>query len=132
MSVTINLMSHSNASFSEWLEQRFLDWERESGGRRSLTKFAEYLGVKRPTLSQWMNDKRIPRDKETVDRLAYILGNEVYEYLDVDESDPELLRIKSIWDKISPRTKAYIMSLVDEDAGRESKVGENNQRTART
>jgi transcriptional regulator with XRE-family HTH domain len=47
----------------------YLKWQQKEGGRRTIQDFADYLDVDRPTLSVWMNGKRVPDDRN-VEKLA--------------------------------------------------------------
>ena len=76
--------------FSDWIRNKFLEWERERGSRQSYSEFARYLGVKQTTLSQWMRGGFEPKG-EYVDRLAVHLGTEIYGILGIGEPDPLLL-----------------------------------------
>jgi transcriptional regulator with XRE-family HTH domain len=67
--------------FSDYLEKKFLDWQQQSGKRRSLNEFAEYLGIKRPLLSLWLSGARTPGE-EKLKRLGELLGLDVYDAMD--------------------------------------------------
>lgn len=67
--------------FSDWLTQKYLDWQQSSGERKTISQFAEWLGVRQPTLSEWMSGKYIPRGSKNVSSLAGKLGDDVYEVL---------------------------------------------------
>jgi transcriptional regulator with XRE-family HTH domain len=93
--------------FSTYLENCFLDWQKRGGRRRTQNEFAEYLGIKRSLLSMWMNGSRQPGD-ETIMRLAFLLGMEIYDALDKTTPDPRLLYIQSNWDRMSEEGKKRI------------------------
>ena len=50
-----------------FLNMEYLKWQQKEGGRRTIQDFADYLD--RPTLSVWMNGKRVPDDRN-VEKLA--------------------------------------------------------------
>lgn len=94
--------------FTKFLEERFLEWERVEGTRKALFEFANHLGVNRPTLSQWMNGKRAPQDREVIDRLAFKLGNEIYDALHVPRPDSEYTYINYHWKELSDEEKRLV------------------------
>lgn len=67
--------------FSDWLFDKFSEWEKTSGKRRrSVAEFSRYLGVKQPTLARWIIGDSIPKG-DSVNLLADKLGPEVYDQL---------------------------------------------------
>jgi transcriptional regulator with XRE-family HTH domain len=66
--------------FKDWLMQKFLEWEKEKGGRQSYSAFARYLGIKTSTMTQWRIGNN-PPSLEMADTIAQKLGNEVYSIL---------------------------------------------------
>lgn len=66
--------------FKEWFNQQFAEWRGTS--RRGVSDFAEYLGLKQPQVSDWLNGRYKPRG-ENADLLAGKLGPEVYDALGI-------------------------------------------------
>ena len=66
--------------FKEWLNRKFLEWEKDQGRRMSYSAFSRYLGMKQTTFSQWINGNVVP-GLENANIIAEKLGNEVYEVL---------------------------------------------------
>jgi transcriptional regulator with XRE-family HTH domain len=87
--------------FSVLLERKFLEWQIEMGGRRSQAEFAQHLGVKRASLTMWMNGDHLP-ERANAEQLAKILGNEVYDALDLPRPNPYLQKINQVFEKLSP------------------------------
>ena len=83
-------------SFPEWLLQYFLNWQAKKGKKTNLNEFAAYLGVSRPTISMWMNGSRTP-SLETIERLASLVGPEIFDVLDLPRPDPYLQALTQIW-----------------------------------
>jgi transcriptional regulator with XRE-family HTH domain len=83
-------------SFPEWLLQYFLNWQAKKGKKTNLNEFAAYLGVSRPTISMWMNGSRTP-SLETIERLASLVGPEIFDVLDLPRPDPDLQALTQIW-----------------------------------
>lgn len=60
-----------------WLNDRFLDWAKQTGERKTIREFSEYLEISEGFLSKWMRGERAPRNEHVV-MLGNKLGNEVY------------------------------------------------------
>lgn len=78
--------------FSEWITKKYIDWRGNSIGQdRSISKFAEMLGVRQNVLSAWMQKNgKAPRSKKNISALIRYFGFEVYDALDLprpSESD---------------------------------------------
>jgi transcriptional regulator with XRE-family HTH domain len=67
--------------FGKWLTGKYLVWQVELGERKTLTEFAEYLGVSQSTVSAWMLGDHKPKSSQNVARLADKFGYEVYDLL---------------------------------------------------
>ena len=50
-------------TFSEWLLNKFFEWQIQSKERKTLTEFAQYLGVKQNTLYGWLHYGFLPNLK---------------------------------------------------------------------
>ena len=77
--------------FSEWITKKYVEWRGEAVGRsRSVSEFADFIGVKQQAMSSWMYGI-VPKDYENIIKLAAKLGDEVYDVLNVPhppQSDP--------------------------------------------
>jgi transcriptional regulator with XRE-family HTH domain len=82
-----------------WFEGQYLDWQKREGGRRSVGKFAAYLGVSRATLYNWMLRGQVP-DPENVQRIAGKLSETIYDLLERPRPDAYLQAIIANWAKI--------------------------------
>jgi hypothetical protein len=69
--------------FWEWITKKYIEWRgNKVGNEGSTTKFAKYLGVKRPTVTQWMKrDGKRPEKIENIIALVNAFGFEAYQYL---------------------------------------------------
>ncbi len=67
-------------NYDEWLRIKFLEWEKNSGRRQTVTAFARYLKVKQPSLERWMNGDNPPSLKY-IQILGSKLGHEIYDIL---------------------------------------------------
>ncbi len=63
-----------------WLEKIFLEWQTQSGERKTQGDFAIYLEVDQSMLSRWINGQRLPTN-ENVIKLGNKLGPEIYDLL---------------------------------------------------
>lgn len=71
--------------FYSWITQKYLEWQQELGARKSVSAFAEYVGVAQTTASGWMQPKgAVPRKLEHINKLVKVFGNEVYEVLGLE------------------------------------------------
>ena len=87
--------------FSDWLQSKFLEWEKKSGHRQSYANFARYLGVKQPSLVHWMNDDNPPSIKY-IQLLASKLGPEVYDYFEIPRPPQMIREIEEVYEFIPP------------------------------
>ena len=100
--------------FPNYLTKKFLEWQTELGARKTLEDFADYLNVSRPLLSFWMNGKRIP-NADNLENISAILGNEIYDALDLPRPNPNLQKINRLWEflpeeiqiKLAKETEKY-------------------------
>lgn len=100
--------------FPNYLTKKFLEWQTELGARKTLEDFADYLNVSRPLLSFWMNGKRIP-NADNLENISAILGNEIYDALDLPRPNPHLQKINRLWEflpeeiqiKLAKETEKY-------------------------
>jgi transcriptional regulator with XRE-family HTH domain len=101
-----------NKTFRQFLEDSFLKWQIDKGGRKTVYEFAEYLGVSQPAVSAWWNETRIPQG-DTIRKLAEKLGVEVYDVLGLPRPDPDLFYIQSVWDELTPETRKALRERVE-------------------
>ena len=93
--------------FKKFLEGKYLDWQRASGGRKTVLEFANYLGVSQQSVSNWWNGDRIPQG-ENIKKLADKLGLEVYDVLGLSRPNPDLHYLQGIWDELSPEEQRIL------------------------
>lgn len=86
-------------NFPEYIEIKFLEWQKNMGKRKNVEDFAAYIGVSQATLSQWMNGKRTPGG-ENIRLLAEIFGNEVYDIFNLPRPNPYLQKINRVWEHV--------------------------------
>lgn len=88
----------------EFLNKKFIEWQYQSGERKTLDEFADYLRVNRPLLSMWMNGSRRPGTKFK-GRIIELYGDEAAEVLG---EDPRLFFINEHWDEASEELQRSI------------------------
>ena len=69
--------------FDEWITAKYVEWRGNAIGReRTITDFAEYIGVSQSLMSQWMTPNgKIPRSFTTISKLVARFGDEVDDVL---------------------------------------------------
>lgn len=94
--------------FRQWIEMKYLDWQRRQGSRKTILQFAEYLGSTQQTVSGWINGTRKPVG-DSVRLLADKFGLEVYDVLGLERPNADMFYLESIWDDLSPEDRREIM-----------------------
>lgn len=95
--------------FAKWLFRKFINWQLESNERKTQAQFAEHLGIARGVLANYLNRGQVPT--HNVDKLAKVLGDEIYEVLDTPKPpppDPNLKRIEDVWPLLSDRERSEL------------------------
>ncbi len=80
--------------FSDWITQKYIDWRGDAiGQERSITKFAELLGVPQSLMTQWLKKGgKTPTSQKYISALISHFGAEVYEILGISRpSEDDLL-----------------------------------------
>lgn len=115
-------------NFSQFLEMKFLEWQRQQGGRKTVKQFAEYLGVPQSTLSTWWTNARVP-EGENIQKLALKLGIETYDALGLPRPDQDLHYINSIWEDLKPAARQAIREKAERYAAQNVTRAENERKT---
>lgn len=111
---------------SRWLDKKFLDWQYQQGGSRTLTEFADWLGIPQSSLSNYMTGFRAPNEKAAY-KLGAKLGWEIFDLLGLQRPDPLLQLITSLWDDI-PEEKQKELADEARMMAEENKRGRGNER----
>lgn len=88
--------------FSDWITRKYLEWQADSGERKTIEEFAAYLGVSRPLLNMWMNGNITKPGRQNIKMLVQIFGLEVYDAIGEKRPNPYLHRIEQIFENIPP------------------------------
>lgn len=120
-----------NMKFRQFLEMKFLEWQQQSGGRKTVEDFSDYLGIGRTTLSMWLNrNERVPQG-DNIRKLADKLGLEVYDVLGLDRPDPDLHYIQQNWEHLSPEARLSLRKQMENLAIKnETKRAPSKRRTS--
>jgi len=86
--------------FSDWITQKFLEWQAKEGKRKTLEEFSAYIGVSRPLLNMWMNGTKKKPGIENVKMLSEIFGVEIYDILEIPRPNPYLQKINRLWEHL--------------------------------
>ena len=117
-------------TFPELLEQKYLQWQSQQGKRKTLDEFAEYIGVGRPVLSNWLTGKRKP-GIESLRLLSNKLGFEVYDVHGLPRPDEDLAFISQNWENVSPEFRSKFRGEVEEHLAHEEAKRVPKNRRAR-
>lgn len=88
---------------ARFLNDSYLDFARDRGVYTSLAEFSKWLDVPNTSLSQWMNQIRLPAGKN-IYKLGDKLGPELYEILELPlmvPEDQDLRFIVKAWGALS-------------------------------
>lgn len=80
------------ATVKDWLNQKFIEWEKAEGRRQSYYAFARFLGVSQSGLGQWMAGSGSPSGGDLL-VIADKLGPEIYDLLGLPRPNAEVQRV---------------------------------------
>lgn len=83
---------NGNVDFSDWITKKYVAWRGDAiGNDRSISEFADLVGVTQPTMSRWMKKGgQKPRDQQSIVKLVEAFGPEVYEVLGLPRTGEEI------------------------------------------
>jgi transcriptional regulator with XRE-family HTH domain len=96
--------------FSTWMNNKFLDWQKEKGSRQTLSEFAEYLGVPQSNMSSWVNGRYKPGTKY-IPILAEYFGDEIYNVLGLKSPSKEEISISKLPTDVRERLHSAITEI---------------------
>jgi transcriptional regulator with XRE-family HTH domain len=105
-------VTKTTLEFRQWLELKFLEWQRNQGGRKTVLQFADYLGVSQQTVSSWWNSPKIPQG-DNIRKLADKLGLEVYDVLGLERPDPFLHYFIKHWEKLPEDAQDALLDMAE-------------------
>ena len=88
-------------AFKQWFTRKFLEWQLEHGESKTLTDFAEYLGISQPLASLYKSGRSVPNG-DNLYRIAKRYP-EVYEVMGVEPEnrDFRILDLMDMWDGLA-------------------------------
>lgn len=96
---------------AKWLDKKYLDWQAKLGERKTLEDFADHLGVSRPLLSFWMNGSREPSEENLI-KIAFKLGFQVYDVLEIDRPNILHLYANRNWENIPKKLQVELAKTI--------------------
>jgi hypothetical protein len=71
--------------FSEWITKKYIDWRGNAiGQEKSITKYAEMLGVPQSLMTQWLRKGgKVPTSQKYISLLIKKYGVEAYDILGI-------------------------------------------------
>jgi transcriptional regulator with XRE-family HTH domain len=100
-------------TFTNWLNMKFLDWQRDQQKRQTLVQFAEFVGVPQPMMSAWVNGRYQP-GRKYLPILAEALGDEIYDVMGM--SRPSTDELEPLSDDFKARLKIALKELGEQMA----------------
>jgi hypothetical protein len=111
--VSRSLLLKPMASIKDWLNRKFIEWEKTQGGRQSYYAFAHFLGVSQSELSAWMTGSGSPSGDDLL-AVAGKLGPEVYDILGLPRPDADLQRVTVSFASLPPDIRQNLTNAISE------------------
>ena len=80
------------SNFPAWFNRAYKRWSRSQAGEEDFIAFCDLLGYPPSKVLGWLHGEFLPEGAEVLS-IAGILGVKVYEALDLQKPDPELIKI---------------------------------------
>jgi transcriptional regulator with XRE-family HTH domain len=100
------------------LFEKYMDFQRTSGGRKSLKQFAEYIGVGEVYLNRLMNERRNAGEKAIVKLANFFSDLRFYDAAGMDRPDPQLVELRRAWGRLPDEEKKRIAEIAAPYIGR--------------
>lgn len=94
--------------FSDWLVNKYIDWQKANGKRKTVKDFSNWIGVSPGLMSHWMKGIRRPSTK-MAPLIAERCGPEVYDALDLARPDPEINLVMQNWYLLTENTRKSVL-----------------------
>jgi transcriptional regulator with XRE-family HTH domain len=101
------------ATFKDWINQKFIEWEKTQGRSQSYYAFARYLEVSQSGLSQWMTGSSAPGGDDLLN-LSSKLGAEIYDVLGLPRPNAEAQRVTVSFASLPPDIRQQLTSALTE------------------
>lgn len=113
---------------SEFLNRKFLEWQLESGERKTIEGFASLLGAKQAIVSMWLNGTRNP-GPQYKERIIELFGREAIEAFG---DDPDLYLVTQQWDKLPNDVRRGIVEQAKKQVSKNGTRRIHQKRATRT
>jgi len=101
------------AAAQDWLNQKFLEWEKTQGRKQSYYAFARYLEVSQSGLAQWMTGSGTPSGEDLLN-IASKLGPEIYGVLGLPRPNAEMQRLTVSFANLPPDIRQRLAKAIVE------------------
>lgn len=99
--------------FNEWMSAKYREWRGDAIGRdRTMTEFAEYIGVSQQLMSDWTKQGgKTPKSLKTISKLFAVYGDEIWEVVERPD-DPDLARMMAAYYSLPADTRKILADKV--------------------
>lgn len=101
------------ATVKDWLNQKFVEWEKAQGRSQSYYAFARYLEVSQSGLSQWMIGNGSPGGDDLLN-IAKKLGVEIYDIIGLPRPNTQVQRVTASIASLPPEIRDKLSNAVAE------------------
>lgn len=101
------------ATIKDWLNTKFIEWEKTQGHKQSYYAFARYLEVSQSGLGQWMTGAAVPGGDDLLN-IANKLGADVYDILGLPRPNAEVQRLTVSFAGLPPDIRQRLSSAIAE------------------
>lgn len=101
------------ATIKDWLNQKFVEWEKTQGHKQSYYAFARYLEVSQSGLGQWMAGSAAPGGDDLLN-IANKLGEEIYDILGLPRPNAEVQRLTVSFASLPPEIRKSLSGAIAE------------------
>ena len=101
------------ATLKDWLNQKFIEWEKTQGNKQSYYAFARYLEVSQSGLGQWMTGSAVPGGDDLLN-IAKKLGADVYDVLGLPRPNAEVQRLTVSFAGLPPDIRKALSGAIAE------------------
>lgn len=116
-------------TFSYWLEQQFIAWMAKEKQRKTISAFADHIGVSQSLMTRYLNGQMLPTG-DNIHKIAARLGPEVYDLLGLIRPDPILRKIISRWDKLPLEYQQELSDQIDKYLAKNETPIQNSPKTS--
>lgn len=99
--------------FSQYLLEKYANWMTSQEEVKSPADFAKATGVNRQTILKLMEKgSDIEPQLKTVQALAKVVGEDIYDFLEISQSDIQFDMVTKSWDTLPDNVKESIAEII--------------------